>query len=78
MLNDAMVYFGLARSPRDVGQEGGYFATDPHRRLLQDLTAAIHAGELVALVGRVGSGKTRALERLKARLREERLIEDHI
>jgi type II secretory pathway predicted ATPase ExeA len=56
MLNDAMVYFGLARSPRDVGQEGGYFATDPHRRLLQDLTAAIHAGELVALVGRVGSG----------------------
>jgi type II secretory pathway predicted ATPase ExeA len=70
-----MVYFGLTRSPRDVGQEGGYFETDPHRRLLQEVTAAIHAGELVALVGWVGSGKTLMLERVKARLRAERLLE---
>ena len=64
---EVMEFYGLARSPRAVG----YYETAHHRQLLQDLKQAVYEGELVALCGVVGAGKTVTLRRLQDILAKE-------
>ena len=54
MRAEVMEYYGLLRSPRAVG----YYETAHHRQLLQDVKQAVYDGDLVALCGVVGAGKT--------------------
>lgn len=49
----------------------GYYETDHHRRLLQDIREALPDGRLIAVCGVVGAGKTLFLRRLQQLLREE-------
>ena len=66
-----MEFYGLTRSPRAVG----YYETTHHRQLLQDIKQAVYDGDLVALCGVVGAGKTVTLRRLQELLaRENRVI----
>jgi type II secretory pathway predicted ATPase ExeA len=71
MLSDVMAHFGLTKSLRHVD----YFDTDPHRRLLKDLKAAIHEGGIIALTGAVGRGNTVLRWRMQEQLRHEGQIE---
>jgi type II secretory pathway predicted ATPase ExeA len=71
MRAEVMGFYGLTRSPRAVG----YFETTHHRQLLQDIKRAVYDGDLVALCGVVGAGKTVMLRRLQDLLaRENRVI----
>jgi type II secretory pathway predicted ATPase ExeA len=54
MRAEVMEFYGLTRSPRAVG----YYETTHHRQLLQDIKQAVYDGNLVALCGVVGAGKT--------------------
>jgi type II secretory pathway predicted ATPase ExeA len=71
MRAEVMAFYGLTRSPRAVG----YYETTHHRQLLQDIKQAVYDGDLVALCGVVGAGKTMMLRRLQDLLaRENRVI----
>jgi hypothetical protein len=71
MRAEVMEFYGLTRSPRAVG----FYETAHHRRLLQDIKQAVYDGDLVALCGVVGAGKTVTLRRLQEMLaRENRVI----
>ena len=71
MRAEVMEFYGLTRSPRAVG----YYETAHHRQLLQDIKQAVYDGDLVALCGVVGCGKTVTLRRLQELLaRENRVI----
>ena len=59
MRAEVMEFYGLTRSPRAVG----YYETTHHRQLLQDIKQAVYDGDLVALCGVVGAGKTVTLRR---------------
>lgn len=60
MRSEVMKHHALTRDlPR-----AGYFETEQQREAFADITAAIHGGKLVALVGLVGCGKTTTLHRL--------------
>jgi type II secretory pathway predicted ATPase ExeA len=66
-----MEFYGLTRAPRAAG----YYETAHHRQLLQDIKQAVYDGDLVALCGVVGSGKTVTLRRLQDLLaRENRVL----
>jgi type II secretory pathway predicted ATPase ExeA len=67
MRAEVMEFYGLTRSPRAVG----YFETTHHRQLLQDIKQAVYDGDLVALCGVVGAGKTMTLRRLQDLLARE-------
>ena len=67
MRAEVVEYYGLARSPRAVG----YYETAHHRQLLQDVKQAVYEGDLVALCGVVGAGKTVTLRRLQEVLTNE-------
>ena len=54
MRAEVMEFYGLTRSPRAVG----FYETTHHRQLLQDIKQAVYDGDLVALCGVVGAGKT--------------------
>ena len=70
MRSEVMKHHGLARDlPR-----AGYFETEQQREVFADITAAIHGGKLVALVGLVGCGKTTTLYRLIETLKDEKEI----
>lgn len=71
MRAEVVEFYGLTRSPRAVE----YYETAHHRQLLQDIKQAVYDGDLVALCGVVGSGKTVTLRRLQELLaRENRVI----
>jgi type II secretory pathway predicted ATPase ExeA len=71
MRAEVMEFYGLTRSPRAVG----YYETAHHRQLLQDIKQAVYDGDLVALCGVVGSGKTVTLRRRQELLaRDNRVI----
>ena len=71
MRAEVMEFYGLTRSPRAVG----FYETAHHRQLLQDIKQAVYDGDLVALCGVVGAGKTVTLRRLQELLaRENRVI----
>jgi type II secretory pathway predicted ATPase ExeA len=67
MLGEVMEHYGIARSFRDAG----YFETEHHRRVSQELNAAIRRGGLIALCGIVGCGKTTLLARTMDALQQE-------
>ncbi|WP_295587894.1 AAA family ATPase [uncultured Lamprocystis sp.] len=70
MQSEVMKHFGLTRGlPR-----AGYFETAQQRRVFDDIKIAIHGGQLLALVGLVGCGKTTTLHRLTEALKDEREI----
>lgn len=70
MLSDVMEYYGISRSFRHAG----YFETEHHRQVFQEMDAAIHRGELVAMSGIVGCGKTTTLLRIQEALRKENQV----
>lgn len=71
MRAEVMEFYGLTRSPHAVG----YYETAHHRQLLQNIKQAVYDGDLAALCGVVGSGKTVTLRRLQKLLaRENRVI----
>jgi type II secretory pathway predicted ATPase ExeA len=70
MRTEVMEFYGLVRSPRAVG----YYETAHHRQLLQDIKQAIYDGDLVALTGVVGAGKTVTLRRLQDMLAKENRV----
>ena len=67
MLGEVMAHYGITRSFRDAG----YFETEHHRLVSQELDAAIRRGGLIALCGIVGCGKTTLLERIREALQQE-------
>jgi type II secretory pathway predicted ATPase ExeA len=67
MLSEVMAYYGFTRDVRHLG----YFETTQHQHIMAALKAAIQQGQLVALSGIVGCGKTRTLQRLQELLGRE-------
>ena len=70
MRAEVMEFYGLTRSPRAVG----FYETAHHRQLLQDIKQAVYDGDLVALCGVVGAGKTVTLRRLQEILARENCV----
>ncbi len=71
MQTEVMRYYGLARPPVDLG----FFETEHHAQLTDDLKTAITGGRLIALTATIGSGKTVLTRRLREELeREGRVI----
>jgi type II secretory pathway predicted ATPase ExeA len=68
MLSDVKKHFGLKRElPR-----AGFFATDHHNKLLQEVRSAIGEGQLIAVAGIVGCGKTTLLRQIERDIRAEK------
>jgi type II secretory pathway predicted ATPase ExeA len=67
---EVMDYYGLTRSLRSAG----YYETAHHKQLLRDIKQAIYDGDLVALCGVVGAGKTVVLRQLQETLGKENRI----
>jgi len=67
MLSEVMAYYGFTRDVRYVG----YFETAQHQQIVGALKTAIQQGQLVALSGIVGCGKTTTLHRLQEVLGHE-------
>nr|WP_294563228.1 AAA family ATPase [uncultured Rhodopila sp.] len=70
MRTEVLEFYGLTRSPRATG----YYETEHHRQLLQDIKQAAYDGDLVALSGVIGSGKTVMLRRLQELLAKENRV----
>jgi type II secretory pathway predicted ATPase ExeA len=70
MLHDVMDYYGLHRDFR----QAGFFETDQYHQLFAELKTAITQGQLVAVSGIVGCGKTTLLQRMQAELIQEKDI----
>lgn len=70
ILSDVMEYYGLHLGFR----QAGYFETEQHRQLHKELKNAIRLGELIALTGIVGCGKTTLLRRVQDELIDEKDI----
>jgi len=61
MLRDVMDYHGLRHDFR----QAGFFETDQYPQLYLELKTAITQGQLVAVAGIVGCGKTTVLQRMQ-------------
>lgn len=61
MLSDVMSHFKLVKEFRNVG----YFETDHHKQIVQELKMAIQQGKLIAVAGIVGCGKTTTLKKIR-------------
>ncbi|NET38363.1 MAG: AAA family ATPase [Cyanothece sp. SIO1E1] len=70
MRSDVMEFFGLTRTFSHIG----YFETEHQTDLVKELKIAIRRGELVAISGVVGCGKTTLLQRLQTELKQEKDI----
>ncbi len=70
MLSEVKKHFGLKRELRQVG----FFATDHHEKLIEEVKSAIGEGQLIAMAGIVGCGKTTLLHRIEQELRAEKKI----
>ena len=70
MLRDVMDYHGLHRDFR----QAGFFETAQYQPLYMELKTAITQGQLVAVAGLVGCGKTTLLHRVQAELVREKEI----
>lgn len=70
MRAEVMEFYGLTRSPPALG----YYETAHHRQLLQDIKQAVYDGDLVALCGVVGAGKTVTLRRLQELLAKDNRV----
>lgn len=69
-MSEVMAYYGLRKEFRNVG----YFETEHHRKLFQEIKTAIALGKLIALTGIVGCGKTTVLRRMQETLAQEKEI----
>lgn len=67
MLTEVMAHYGLTRDLRGAG----YFETEYHRQIAREIRAAILVGQLVAVTGVVGCGKTVMLRRFQEDLAQE-------
>jgi type II secretory pathway predicted ATPase ExeA len=67
MLSDVMSHFKLVKEFRNVG----YFETDHHKQIFQELKMAIRQGKLIAVAGIVGCGKTTTLKKIRDTLIKE-------
>jgi len=67
MLSEVMEHYGITRPFCDAG----YLETEHHRRISQELVAAIRRGRLIALCGIVGCGKTTLLARTREALMQQ-------
>ena len=70
MLHEVMEYYGLHRDVR----QAGFFETEQYHQLFVALKTAIHHGQLIAVSGVVGCGKTTVLQRMQEELIRERDI----
>lgn len=70
MLSDVMDYYSLSRD----FQGAGYFETEHHKQIFKELKTAIKQGQMVALSGIVGSGKTTTLKAIRQELIKEKEI----
>ncbi|MCB1780819.1 MAG: AAA family ATPase [Candidatus Competibacteraceae bacterium] len=70
MLSDVMNYFNL----RNEFDQAGYYDTENHRYLSQEMTAAIKKGRIIALTGIVGCGKTKLLQQWRRALKQENAV----
>ena len=70
MLSDVMNYYSLTRG----FQGAGYFETSHHQHMFKELKAAIQQGQLVALSGIVGCGKTTTLKAIRRELSQEKEV----
>jgi type II secretory pathway predicted ATPase ExeA len=70
MLSDVMDYYSLIWDFRGVG----YFETEHHQQISKELKAAIKQGQIVALTGIVGCGKTTTLIAVKEELGRDKEI----
>lgn len=68
MSKEIMEYFNLTKDFRDAG----YFETEHHRQISQEIIEAIKKGKLIALSGIVGSGKTTLLKKIHEKLNVEK------
>ena len=67
MLSDVMSHFKLVKEFCNVG----YFETDHHKQIVQELKMAIQQGKLIAVAGIVGCGKTTTLKKIRDTLVKE-------
>ena len=67
---EVMEHFGINKYMRDVG----FFETENHKRIFKQLKKLIPEGQLIALSGVVGSGKTTTISRLKNQLNKEKKV----
>lgn len=67
MRTDAMSYYRLVKEFQDAG----FYETPHHKCLFSEIKAAIRKGELIAISGMIGSGKTVLLSQLKETLQKE-------
>lgn len=63
-------HFGLTVPFNQVG----YYETQHHKELMKDMMNAIKEGQLIAICGLIGSGKTVTLRRLQQMLEEEKKV----
>jgi type II secretory pathway predicted ATPase ExeA len=70
MLHDVMDHYGLHRDFRHAG----FFETEQYQLLFTELKTAIRQGQLVAVSGIVGCGKTTLLQRIQEELAREKDI----
>ncbi len=70
MLSDVMEHFSLTRDFRGVG----YFETENHKQIFKELKVAIKQGQMIALSGIVGSGKTTTLKAIRQELAKEKEV----
>jgi type II secretory pathway predicted ATPase ExeA len=67
MLTEVMEHYHLVQDFR----KAGYFETDRQKQLFKDIRASILSGQMVALTGIVGCGKTVTLRKLQEVLEKE-------
>lgn len=70
MLSDVMEYYSFSRDFKGVG----YFETEHHQQVVKELKAAIKQGQMVALSGIVGCGKTTTLKAIQQELKNEKEV----
>ena len=70
MLTEVMAHFGLVKELR----QAGYYETAAQKQMFQELKIAASSGQLIALTGVIGCGKTTILRRLFAVLAKEKKI----
>lgn len=70
MLTEVMAHFGLIKELR----QAGYYETAAQKQMFQELKLAASSGQLIALTGVIGCGKTTILRRLFAVLAKENKI----
>ncbi len=70
MLSDVMKHFGFIKE----FSKAGYFETEHHKKVIEDIKNSIHRGKIIALSGIVGCGKTTILRQFREKLKHDKDI----